>query len=236
MDLYQFLTKNSKQDIAELSTQARYQTAIQLMGGPDAFLSYIPFDLPTLQASYAKDPHFNTDLTPINRWDAATGVHIVNGQSTRRPVATGKGLWPLLHAYGITAIALSQGVCLLKYAAEMLVTENPCPHEETCFAGFKLDYQNPADKNDHTLHTLGKCKACGKEIPIRQPEIIKHHGETYNGIDTAYLHTHQVWKHIGQPLPSEVKDFDELFVQMFREDDWPVIQNWLKTSLQPPKQ
>ena len=103
-----------------------YRKAVGLMGGPAAFRKYIPFTDDALRQSLAMDPNFNTDLTPIRRWDDAAGIRIPDGQlGPQRPFRTDGGIWPLLVANGVTGIALSQAVCLLKAAAEMAIATEP---------------------------------------------------------------------------------------------------------------
>ncbi len=104
-----------------------YRTAVNKMGGPERFRTYIPFTIETLRQSYEKDPHFNTSLTPIRVWDSATGIKVPVGQTTLPPIAIGGGIWPLLSAHGITSIAQSQAVCLLKTAAKMLLEAKTAP-------------------------------------------------------------------------------------------------------------
>ena len=98
-----------------------YRTAVNKLGGPEQLKHYIPFDMETLRKSYQEDEHFNTTLTPMKKWDMATGIQVQQDQVVREAVATGGGIWPLLNRHGINWMSQSQGVCLLKTAARMLV-------------------------------------------------------------------------------------------------------------------
>lgn len=113
MDLKEFTGRNDLEGFQDF-----YETAVAKLGGPEAVRPYIPFDAPALLASYRKDPNFNDALTPLKTWDAATGIATYR-QSSRITVSPG-GLWPLLHAHGVTALSQSQAVCILKTAAAML--------------------------------------------------------------------------------------------------------------------
>ena len=110
-----------------------YETAVQKLGGPKALRKYVPFTLKTLRESYAKDEHFNTSLTPMRKWDDASGVYAAPGRPTVPPSMTGYGLAPFLYAHGVNWVAQSQAVCLLKTAARMLVLE--ADHPETISDG-----------------------------------------------------------------------------------------------------
>ena len=115
MDLNAFTGKNSLEDF-----DGFYKTAVEKLGGPKAVKPYIPFDMETLIKSYARDENFNTILTPMTRWDAASGIDVQ--PQTGKLIPCG-GIWPLLHAHGITSVSQSQNVCILKTAAAMLVEE-----------------------------------------------------------------------------------------------------------------
>lgn len=107
-----------------------YRTAVNKLGGPETFRAYIPFDMETLQKSHDEDPHFNTDLTPLRRWDNAAGNYGAVNPITRKP-ETGGGIWPILLAHDIRWMSLSQAVCLLKTAARMLLESENTEGGET---------------------------------------------------------------------------------------------------------
>ena len=98
-----------------------YRTAVNKLGGPERLKHYIPFDMATLRKSHQEDKHFNTALTPMKKWDMATGIQVRQDQCFREATATGGGIWPMLNRHGITWMSQSQGVCILKTAARMLV-------------------------------------------------------------------------------------------------------------------
>lgn len=98
-----------------------YETVVNLLGGAKAFKPYMPADMATLRQSHAQDKYFNTDLTPLKSWDKAVGITVENRQGAKPVLSNPNGLVGFLRRNKITNITLSEGVCLLKTAAEMLI-------------------------------------------------------------------------------------------------------------------
>ena len=97
-----------------------YHTAIKKLGGTAAIRPYIPFTDEVLQKSYAKDRHFNTNLTPIRQWDNATGI-FTGYRKSIPPCAVGGGLLQFLIFHDITSVSQAECVCILKQAAKEIV-------------------------------------------------------------------------------------------------------------------
>ena len=89
-----------------------YTRAINLFGGLDAVIPYIPFTLEQIKQALETDEHLNN--LPMARWDSASGF--TSGRQGN-VVFIGGGVWRLYSKAGINAASNSQGVCLLKEAA-----------------------------------------------------------------------------------------------------------------------
>ena len=98
-----------------LTFEEAYRRIIDCLGGLDAVAEYIPFTMEELTEAYEKDEHFNT--LPLREWDLAAGFTT----STTSCVRIGGGLWNLYSQHKVTCASCSQGVCILKEAARMLV-------------------------------------------------------------------------------------------------------------------
>ena len=118
MDLSKFV--NMKE--SEIGFQAYYDAIITKLDGVDAVRSFIPFDDGALKSAYAEDKNFNSGLTPLHRWEDASGISVRPGQTTRPPRATGTGLFAFLNANGVTLASQSECICILKTAAEKIAT------------------------------------------------------------------------------------------------------------------
>lgn len=107
--------KNANIDITTgetLTHREIYTKAINLLGGLDAVIPYIPFTLEEIQEALKSDEHLNN--LPIRRWDSASGFQ---GGQHGSVTFVGHGVWNLYRKVGITSASCSQGVCLLKEAA-----------------------------------------------------------------------------------------------------------------------
>ncbi len=89
-----------------------YTRAINLFGGLDSVIPYIPFSRSQIKEALQTDEHLNN--LPMDRWDKASGF-----MSGRQGSMTfiGGGVWNLYRKAGIHAASCAQGVCLLKEAA-----------------------------------------------------------------------------------------------------------------------
>ncbi len=81
----------------------------------------IPFSKEELVEAYAINTSFNTNNTPIRKWDKAAGFY----ENPKSGIITvfGSGLIDLLRKEGVSSYAPSQLVCILKEAAKMIVEE-----------------------------------------------------------------------------------------------------------------
>lgn len=95
----------------KISHNEIYARAINLLGGLDAVIPYIPFTLEQIQKALKTDEHLNN--LPMRKWDLASGF-MCRGSDVRH---VGGGVWVLYRKAGINAASCSQGVCLLKEAA-----------------------------------------------------------------------------------------------------------------------
>jgi len=84
---------------------------------------YIPFGLDFIREKLKEDEHLNN--TAISQWDYATGFisYINKNTKTQEYERTRYGLVSLFRMNGITCYSVSEGVCVLKEAARMLVRE-----------------------------------------------------------------------------------------------------------------
>ena len=89
----------------KISHEAIYTRAINLIGGLDAVIPYIPFKLEEIQnALNNHDKHLNT--LRLRTWDF--GSELIKGVCNRKA--------------GINYMSISEGVCLLKEAARQWAT------------------------------------------------------------------------------------------------------------------
>lgn len=95
----------------KISHKEIYTRAINLFGGLDVVIPYIPFTLEQIQKALKSDEHLNN--LPMNKWDLASGF-VCKNADVRHIVG---GVWNLYRKAGINAASNSQGVCLLKEAA-----------------------------------------------------------------------------------------------------------------------
>lgn len=92
----------------------KYTRAINLLGGLDAVIPFIPFSLEIIQNALKSDEHLN-NLT-LCKWSYASGF---NTPFINRGICEfiGGGIWHLYSKAKITSASCSEGVCLLKEAA-----------------------------------------------------------------------------------------------------------------------
>lgn len=115
-------------DWKSMSHEDLYHAITTALGGPDAIRPFLPIqDLDELERLYKADHHFNQTESGgryLTKWDAAAGFRL-KPKPIQPPVLepSGTGLWQLLRRYGVTWMAPSQGVCLLKHAAYELLDE-----------------------------------------------------------------------------------------------------------------
>ena len=95
----------------KISHKEIYTRAINLFGGLDAVIPYIPFTLEQIQKALESDEHLNN--LSMTKWDLASGFVCKNADVCH----IGGGVWSLYRKVGINAASNSQGVCLLKEAA-----------------------------------------------------------------------------------------------------------------------
>ena len=88
----------------EITHEEYYGIVIDFLGGIDAVVNYVPFDIETLKKSYQENEHFNTKITPLRTWDfGATNIR------------------NLYYQFGINCASVSDGVCILKQAARRMI-------------------------------------------------------------------------------------------------------------------
>lgn len=94
-----------------LSHSEIYTRAIEALGGLDAVIPYIPFNLPTIQKAIETDQYLNN--LPMEKWDWVSGFSCTRGEC----YFIGDGIWRLYRKAGINSASCSDGVCVLKEAA-----------------------------------------------------------------------------------------------------------------------
>ena len=87
-----------------------YSRVIELLGGLNAVIPFIPFSLETIKLMLERDEHMNSCM---DEWIKASGFH-ANGSSC---TFIGGGIVHLYRKAKITAFSCSEGVCILKEAA-----------------------------------------------------------------------------------------------------------------------
>ncbi len=117
MNFKELLKQNGFENITEHNE--KYLKVAEIIGF-DEVANCIPFELKTLKWSFAKDEHFNGNITPMSQWDLASGFYskgavcgFIGSQLTR-----------LYHKAGINCFSNSDGVCLLKAVARKLVLDS----------------------------------------------------------------------------------------------------------------
>lgn len=95
----------------ELTHEEIYSKIIEVLGGLDVIISYIPFSKAQIIKALKEDRNLNN--LSLRAWDAAAGFKIECGKLT----GYGWGLWDLLARKGITSVSPAECVCILKEAA-----------------------------------------------------------------------------------------------------------------------
>ena len=96
---------------------AYYKNVVNTLGF-DQVRACIPFSDDDLRNAYAEDKSFNTQSTPIKKWDEAAGfTEKRNGDIT----IYSSSLQALLRKAGVKNVVPAQLVCILKAAARMAV-------------------------------------------------------------------------------------------------------------------
>lgn len=98
-----------------LTHSETYRRAIDFLGGLDEVARFIPFPIETIRKKLKDDPNLNN--TAMNIWDAASGFKCNRGNCR----LIGGGIWELYRKHGINTASNSEGVCILKEAARLLV-------------------------------------------------------------------------------------------------------------------
>ena len=104
----------------DLSHSEYYQRVINLLGY-DKVKECVPFDLDTLVKAYEKDHAFNN--LKLSTWDYAGGFHVYQTRYEEKVVPVNSRLRYLLKEAGINHYSCSEGVCILKECARMMVKE-----------------------------------------------------------------------------------------------------------------
>ena len=102
------------------SHDEKYLTIARLLGFEEV-KSCVPFTLDKLIRSYKNDEHFNNKITPLSKWDAASGFYTNN--RTGDCGLIGSYLTYLYRQKGVNAYSCSDGVCILKSVARYMVLE-----------------------------------------------------------------------------------------------------------------
>ena len=95
-----------------ISHEEIYTRAINLFGGLDAVIPYIPFTLEEIKEALKTDKHLNN--LSMKTWDLASGFISDRHGDVK---CYGGGVWYLYRKAGINTASCAQGVCLLKEAA-----------------------------------------------------------------------------------------------------------------------
>ncbi len=102
-------------------TYERYYKNVVNRLGLENIRPIIPFTKEELVEAYAINTSFNTNNTPIRKWNAAAGF----SENPKSGIITifGSKLIMMLKNEGVTSFSPSQLVCILKEAAKMIVEE-----------------------------------------------------------------------------------------------------------------
>ena len=94
----------------EVGHREFYSRVIDLFGGLDAVIPFIPFSLASIKNMLLIDEHMNIRM---DLWDRASGFRCQYADCW----FIGGGITPLYDKAKITAFSCSDGVCILKEAA-----------------------------------------------------------------------------------------------------------------------
>lgn len=118
-NLLGLLKENGFENIQDHNT--KYLTIANLLGIEEV-KNCIPFTMDELIESYKADEHFNGKITPISKWDNASGFYSNN--RTGACIYIGSKLTRLYNAKGVNVFSCSDGVCILKSVARSMVLEH----------------------------------------------------------------------------------------------------------------
>lgn len=146
----------------------KYLKVAELLGFDDV-VKCIPFDLETLKNSYAKDPYFNNHLTPIKKWDSASGFYCKGADC----FYIGSDLTRLYSKAGVTYFSNSDGVSLLKTVAKKLVLDALRGEKEmnvlTCNGTYHI---NTEKRITLEAHFDSRGTFCGKASYSKENNVI----------------------------------------------------------------
>ena len=93
------------------------------------------------------------------------------------------------------------------------------------FLRLELEYDTLAPGADWRLCQIGRCRRCGGRLCVGTRMTARDTLE--DTLASIHLLAGQRWQgHTGK-CPDGNKDFRELFIQLFHEDDRQAVQNWL---------
>ena len=96
-----------------------YQKAIDLCGGYEKVKECVPYTLEEIQKAFPKDKYLNN--LPMRAWDLAGGFRVVTTKHTEDYYPVNSLLRKLLKEAGVNCYSPSDGVCILKECARMMV-------------------------------------------------------------------------------------------------------------------
>lgn len=105
-----------------ISHREKFTRAINLLGGLDMVIPYIPFTLEHIQRALREDENLNN--LSIHMWNLAAGFKWETTHGTHNYIPVNTGLWHLYRESNITSASCSEGICLLKEAARQWAERN----------------------------------------------------------------------------------------------------------------
>ena len=105
-----------------ISHTEKYTRAINLLGGLDVIIPYIPFTLAHIQKAVKEDENLNN--LSAHMWSLSAGFKWTITHGAHNYIPVNAGLWHLYRKAGITSASCSEGVCLLKEAARQWAERN----------------------------------------------------------------------------------------------------------------
>lgn len=105
-----------------ISHSEKFTRAINLLGGLDVIIPYIPFTLEHIQKAVKEDENLNN--LSAHMWNLSAGFKWTITHGAHNYVPVNAGIWNLYRKAGITSASCSQGVCLLKEAARQWAERN----------------------------------------------------------------------------------------------------------------
>ena len=99
------------------------------------------------------------------------------------------------------------------------------------FLHLELEYDILVPGADWRLCQIGRCRRCGGRLCIGTRMTARDNLE--DTLASIHLLAGQRWQgHTGKN-PDESKDFRELFIRLFHEDDRQAVQDWLSQQKEP---